>query len=49
MFTLNLSIFTVFLKNKNFISKIRLSKVTDYAALEPNEISGGGRNGSRLL
>ena len=30
---LNLSIFTVFLKNRNFISKIRRSKVTDYAAL----------------
>ena len=30
---LNLSIFTVFLKNRNFISKIRSSKVTDYAAL----------------
>ena len=30
---LNLSIFTVFLKNRNFISKIRISKVTDYAAL----------------
>ena len=29
----NLSIFTVFLKNRNFISKIRISKVTDYAAL----------------
>ena len=27
----NLSIFTVFLKNRNFISKIRRSKVTDYA------------------
>ena len=26
-------IFTVFLKNKNIISKIRRSKVTDYAAL----------------
>ena len=25
--------FTVFLKNINFISKIRISKVTDYAAL----------------
>ena len=25
--------FTVFLKNRNFISKIRISKVTDYAAL----------------
>ena len=25
--------FTVFLKNRNFISKLRRSKVTDYAAL----------------
>ena len=25
--------FTVLLKNRNFISKIRISKVTDYAAL----------------
>ena len=25
--------FTVFLKNRKFISKIRISKVTDYAAL----------------
>ena len=25
--------FTVFLKNRNFISKIRISKVTDYTAL----------------
>ena len=25
--------FTVFLKNRNFISDIRISKVTDYAAL----------------
>ena len=25
--------FTVFLKNRNFISKIRISKVTDYAGL----------------
>ena len=25
--------FTVFLKNRNFISKIKISKVTDYAAL----------------
>ena len=32
-FYLNLSIFTVFLKNKNIIFKIRRSKVTDYAAL----------------
>ena len=30
---MNLSIFTVFLKNRNFISKIRRSIVTDYAAL----------------
>ena len=30
---LNLSIFTVFLKDRNIISKIRRSKVTDYAAL----------------
>ena len=30
---LNLSIFTVFLKNKDIIFKIRRSKVTDYAAL----------------
>ena len=30
---LNLSIFVVFLKNRNIISKIRKSKVTDYAAL----------------
>ena len=28
-----MSIFTVFLKNKNIIFKIRRSKVTDYAAL----------------
>ena len=32
MFTLN--IFTVSLKNKNIIFKIRRSKVTDYAALK---------------
>ena len=30
---LNLSIFTVFFKNKNIIFKIRRVKVTDYAAL----------------
>ena len=29
-----LSNFTVFLKDINFISKIRISKVTDYAALK---------------
>ena len=27
------SIFTVFLKNRNIISKMKISKVTDYAAL----------------
>ena len=30
---LNFSIFTVFLKNRNIISKMKRSKVTDYAAL----------------
>ena len=30
---LNFSFFTVFLKNRNIISKIKRSKVTDYAAL----------------
>ena len=29
--------FVVFLKNRNIISKIRRSKVTDYAALNFNE------------
>ena len=33
--------FTVFLKNRIFISKIRRSKVTDYAALMP-ELQGLG-------
>ena len=28
-----MSIFTVFLNNRNFFSKMRISKVTDYAAL----------------
>ena len=32
--------FSVFLKNRNFISKIRISKVTDYAAL--NDLLGLG-------
>ena len=31
-----MSIFTLFLKNKNIIFKIRRSKVTDYAALRTN-------------
>ena len=30
---MNLSIFTVFLKSRNITSKIKRSKVTDYAAL----------------
>ena len=29
--------FTVFLKNRNFISKIRRSKVTDYGALKQDK------------
>ena len=41
---LNLSIFTVFLKNKNIIFKIRRSKVTDYAALR-NEFNFGKVHG----
>ena len=35
----NLSIFTVFLKNRNFIFKIRISKVTDYAALDSKKLN----------
>ena len=35
---LNLSIFTMFLKNKNIILKIRTSKVTDYAALRFEQV-----------
>ena len=31
---MNFSLFTVFLKNRNIISKIKRSKVTDYAALK---------------
>ena len=31
---MNLSIFTVFLKNRKFTSKIKRSKVTDFAALK---------------
>ena len=31
---MNLSTFTVVLKNRNFMSKINRSKVTDYAALK---------------
>ena len=36
-FYLNLSNFTVFLKNKNIIFKMRRSKVTDYAALKDDK------------
>ena len=32
-FIVNFSLFTVFLKKRNIISKIKFSKVTDYAAL----------------
>ena len=32
---MNFSFFTVFLKNRNISSKIKRSKVTDYAALKP--------------
>ena len=35
MYTWILVFFTVFLKNRNIISKIKRSKVTDYAALRP--------------
>ena len=41
---MNLSILTVFLKNRNFNSKIRRSKVTDYAALIHIRIKGGAGN-----
>ena len=34
MYTWILVFFTVFFKNKNIISKIKGSKVTDYAALK---------------
>ena len=33
---MNFSIFTVFLKNRNIIFKMKISKVTDYAALSVN-------------
>ena len=42
--------FTVFLKNRNFISKIIRSKVTDYAALKPQLHShNSGHDSSRLV
>ena len=34
---MNFSYFTVFLKNRNISSKIKRSKVTDYAALNTNQ------------
>ena len=37
MYTWILVFFTVFLKNRNTISKIKRSKVTDYAALSLSE------------
>ena len=37
---LNFSIFTVFLKNRNFISKMKRSKVTDSAALSIQYVHG---------
>ena len=39
---LNFSIFTVFLKNRNIISKMKRSKVTDYAALKEGMCSAHG-------
>ena len=33
---MSFSFFTVFLKNENFSSKIKRSKITDYAALKTN-------------
>ena len=44
--------FTVFLKNRNFISKIRISKVTDYAALREaiNDVETTiGTNGGNVV
>ena len=35
-----MSSFTVFLKNKNFTSKIKRAKVTDYAALNTDNLLG---------
>ena len=43
--------FTIILKNRNFISKIRRSKVTDYAALTINSATKVARelNGTSLM
>ena len=38
MYTGSLVFFTVFLKNRNIISKIKRSKVTDYAALSVRKL-----------
>ena len=40
--------FTVFLKNKNIIFKIRRSKVTDYAALIQRGRTGRGTLGKKF-
>ena len=37
---MNFSIFTVFLKNRNIIFKMKISKVTDYAALTGDRAQG---------
>ena len=51
--------FTVLLKNRNFISKIRRSKITDYAALKHKIVSlrchevyetyNNGQNNNKIL
>ena len=41
MYALILVYFTVFLKNRNISSKIKRSKVTDYAALRANRLNAG--------
>ena len=38
---MNFSIFTVFLKNRNIIFKMKITKVTDYAALNKISITAG--------
>ena len=40
---MNFSIFTVFLKNRNIIFKMKISKVTDYAALRISRIVNGAQ------
>ena len=41
--------FTVFLKNRNFISKIRISNVTDYAALMKYSLLFRGRRKKKAI